>query len=525
MSVSKNQEKYYTDNVLSHTQAINKAQLDDESDDDQLPDLHEDGLLLANAYHNDIEHDKVDKSRYVKETVTYITINSANRTIVPYIDFPEDSLDSTGPEYQDKHIVYPYTYYIEGDEVKVRVTNENFHIWIRVIDSDNGLQLRPAAESTYYDAVIPLGVYRLDDLIDSLTSSFNRIFGTPTTLLPSTSAPIPIPLNPQFTIIGTVNPVVNPDRLQLEIIINDPYKFTAYWVSDTVVWYGSNANSYEIELDIAFTNVKCLRIVDCLIPRSEFIIDSTNNFISVIIYDGQLSIASTTFQLTVGQYTLDNFLINFQNQLNDIVLDMIGYANFFTITRDLVTGLLEIATSSPYKFMLTMVTLPHSEPSAGYRNLYQMLGFPQEAPLIPVKKFTNLINVNGSLQVYSQPNWETSKNIWININGYESIYNSLNRTYYFAQCFVNPPVPDYGGTFDLPSTTLYSFVQSPLPNLRTLKISLFDQYGNPYPFNGLEHQFTLEVTCYYDKVMGADIGSHRGIPDHTSYDGIHKLVV
>ena len=67
---------------------------------------------------------------------------------------------------------------------------------------------------------------------------------------------------------------------------------------------------------------------------------------------------------------------------------------------------------------------------------------------------------------------------------------------------------------------MYLFDQSPLPIFRIVNVQLFDQFGNPYPFNGLEHQFTLEIVSYYDRVMGADIGSHRGISDHRGVDSV-----
>jgi hypothetical protein len=535
-------------------------------DDDHIPegDQMDDDLLLTNAVTENTTQDEIDKTRYLKETKSFINVTSAARCkarpvmhhdAVNHQGFGE-SLISSDNFYANSHIFAPFIIHIHPDipsDVTIHIDVASNHMQFQLIDITDPLtpiQIISSLNHSHFDLFIPIkSAYTLIDLAQTIMMTANNyLFQTAGGQLFNSAEPRHI-----FMVEAYVDPFVNPDRVTIKITCQPNYKFTwTFFVCPSPLMKHAhcddifpNPNGFIIHLNTAYLNVKSIRVISSQMPKTGRIINLLNNGIrfrlidknkpsqnqNIRTKDGKID---WTFFICPGDYTASELAAELELNINNMIFGEAGLSNIFTITANEKKNIFEINTTSPIAFYWEFFF----NPAIRSRNLYQMLGFKENiSSLIGdslgyVTTFSNLIPKNPIIPLGFSPstaviyepfaafNLRKDRILWLQLNDYETIYDTLTQNKYFAMFnLVDDDDDDRCDRFvvDSFSPTAQVFVSSPLPYLSKLEIKFFDENGLPFDFNGIDHLFTLEIVHHLDRFMGSDYSSRRGISDKTSY--------
>jgi hypothetical protein len=482
------------------------------SDIDVFEESH---LFLTNKVKGDNKKNELDSIRLHKVNFSYIEVNSAARNNPPDLTFQEQTLKSTGQIYNSSAILYPYN----ADELP---TIENNRIQFQLKDVKYPLDEVQIANSIYqyeilddlytFNVIFPVtGISTLGELADSIKYSLNQLLylRAGTQLLNSTD-PKHI-----FNVTAHIDQFLNPDKITITITCETNYKFIMTFLDVNNTYTDQvypNSNNYSLYLNTIYYNIKQIRIIDADIPFSDTIINSWNMTVQFSIRDslGNNILDSNgnsiwNYLLELGNYSNDVsvFLQSFEMQINQYIFNQtnnILYAHIFTINYVKNTGEITINCEPNFSFEMEFINYE----GAGARNLYVMLGFKKSSTYLYTKKFTNLVPVNNGGGVYyfapyGKINFAISKIIWININDFETIYDTYTNMYYFNKYPINELLP-----------IEQTYVVSTERSIAKLDISLYDENGLPYNTNNVDHKFTLEIIWYADRFTGMNISSTRG---------------
>lgn len=529
-----------------------------------------DDLLLTNAVTENTVQDEVDKTRYLKETKSYVTINSAARqmSVAEAIEEAASngtftrSLFTTGGKYGVIFSFAPYRIVKTDDNIFIqRITTKNNHIRFRLQDwttPTDIVQVMSPATAENFNVFLPINplrdpLYTLDE--------FQFVLGTSTNLVAATGVPLDHSVDPKhmFSVNVSYNPNINPDRAIIQITCQSNFRYAwdfyslgdlpatptaepipasdAAFVVQTPDANYPFPNSYALDLNKAYTIVKSIRIISSEMPNTDTIITNLNNHITFQLIDTTLppptkenpysqniktkagSIDWEVF-IPAGNYTLAQLVDQMNTQINGMLMGEAGLSNVFTITANEITGVFEIATHIPYAFKWNF----NADPDLLWRNLYQMLGFPLSALNEYSVTFDNQVNVNigqdGHIAFVKRPfkaiMLRKSDVIWLQLNNYETIYDTLTRNNYFCK-FMLDNVENNQFAYNTFTPSVHVFIDAPIPVLSQVDVRLYDEVGMPYNFRGVDHSFTLEITHHIDRLMGTDYSSRRGVNDKSSY--------
>jgi len=413
-----------------------------------------------------------------------------------------------------------------------------------------------------FDVLIPINPsYSLIDLAKSIEINANS------TLFRESNPQLTNSLDPRhmFMIDASIDPHVNPDRVTIKIASQANYKFTwnffvqgalptpiaksipasdAAFVVQNPDAIFPNPNSYAVDLDRAYTNIKSIRVISSEIPNTDTVVNLTNNGMffrlidknkppptpsdpysqNILTKDGSID---WFLYIPPADYTATELAAEIEMGVNNMLFGEAGLSNVFTVTANEKKGTFEINTQLPYAFYWQFLL----NPDLRWRNLHAMLGFPvnfSSATQSYSMSFSNLIPTNpilpsGSplpttvIQVpFAAFSLRKSSIIWLQLNGYETIYDTLTQNKYFAMFTIDSVGPNQIA-YDTFSPTAQVFIASPLTSLTTLDVRFYDETGLPYNFNNVDNAFTLEIVHHLDRFMGADYSSRRGVNDKTSY--------
>ena len=192
----------------------------------------------------------------------------------------------------------------------------------------------------------------------------------------------------------------------------------------------------------------------------------------------------------------------------------------FTLSYNEITGEVEFTTSDPYAFMWNF----NGNPDLYWQNLYDMLGFENSSTSNYTNNFNNLISVNvgtpGNVNFIQQPfkavMLRKSTFVWMQLNNYETIHDSFTDCYFFCGFSLDHTKPNtYAHDTFVPSVQV--FTQIPLSLLSVIDVRMYDELGNPYDFNGIDHSFILEIVHHEDHLVGTGYDAFRNVNDKTSY--------
>jgi hypothetical protein len=557
--------------------------------DPNVPDDEplEDDLLLTNAVTEDTVQDKIDKERYLKEVKSYITINSGARQTtstlpnVPPINENDDikqkeinlfpnSLYSSNGSYRQMMAFAPFKTTLHDDEYVVVISSANNHIRFALqdwTDSTDVVQVKTPKGKIWFDAYLPITgtYYTLTELQSALETYVNAVASQGIPLDNSSDK------NHMFAFNVTYNVTINPDRVTVYITCQTNYKYAwdflvvthasiqaiaepipasdaALVVQDPSVATDASfqfiyptiypyPNSYALDLDRAYKNVKSVRVVWSSIPNTSTVINLRNHHVSFRLIDKTLppptdddpytqnirtseGLLDWDVYLTYGNYTVQELASHMEFMVNNLLFGEVGLKNVFHVSVNTNTGVFEIHTTDPYTFMWDF----NANDNLQWFNLYYMLGYETSAMTFYSNIFDNqiAINVGPDDQVrfirvpFRAIMLRKSLVVWLQLNNYETIYDTMTKNYYFCSFSMGKTKQgEYAINTFTPNVQV--FVDAPIPTLSRIDVRMYDEVGMPYNFNGVNHSFTLEITHHVDRLMGNDYSSRRGVTDKSSY--------
>ena len=263
-----------------------------------------------------------------------------------------------------------------------------------------------------------------------------------------------------------------------------------------------NNNDYVVSLGERYHGIYSIRLIEAVIPNSEYIINDNNNKID-FTYSSTDSSTDYTATLTNGNYTptsSTDLEANIKTAMNAAVGGVISSITYSDLTRKLTfnTG--------------GNVTFNFKTGNNAVNNAAELLGFnPYENKTISSGNTSdNVINVNG-------PNY-----IILNIDADDDELNALSNEHgsgptqglssssatdniYASQVFGKLPLDVTQGNnihFKDEYPIEYIFKRGLKASLNKFKISFYKKYGDnsqKFNFNGQEHQLTFEIQCCLDK--------------------------
>lgn len=528
-------------------------------DDDPIID----NLFLTNAVTEDKIQDGLDKKRDLKVTRSYVTVHSGARQTVSTTNIVTGpTLFTTGPEYVEIYPFAPYTLVVDssGNPLEkdgnffVAITSNNNHIQFSLQDwtvPTSVTQVLNPKFSQVFDVYLPASgtILTLDELQFALQTNIN--------LVASTGKPLDNSSDPRnmFSINVFHHPTVNPDLANIAIQTQTNFQYimtffsygdiestavakpvtasdAAFVVQNTTSIY-PNPNSYALDLNKAYTIVKAIRIISSEIPNSDTIINQNNCHITIRLINRTFPPPTITdpysqnikmkdgsidwnIYLPYGNYTLDQLVAQMDTQINGMFFGETGLVDVFHFSANQTLNTFEITVNDPYAFKWDFNAVDNLK----WRNLYSMLGFRESYTNLYTTKFTNVVSNNMGTYVTNNPYkpimLRKSSIIWLQLNNYATMYDSLTQESYFCK-FTLDNTQSGTYAYNTHTKSVQVFVDLPIPVLSTVDVRMFDELGNPYNFNGIDHSFTLEITHHIDRLKGTDFSSRRGVNDRSSY--------
>lgn len=222
-----------------------------------------------------------------------------------------------------------------------------------------------------------------------------------------------------------------------------------------------NPNSYEIKLDDDINDVVSCKLICMDVPFSTYLINNIHRNIN-------LKIGSTKYvaTLTIGDYTKTALATEIQNSMNSAV----GSAVFTVTYNTLLDNYRFQGISS---FTLDFTNTP---------GMASLLGF-------------NTISYDSSSNIIISPyrmNMDYNSYIIMDIDQFDtikSIDRDLNKSFaILPKQYNNLNISD--------KYKITKYFNPIIPKLMKIRVNMYDKYGNPYDFAGLDHRFELSLTSF-----------------------------
>jgi len=247
--------------------------------------------------------------------------------------------------------------------------------------------------------------------------------------------------------------------------------------------YPSNSN-YQIDLDEEYKNILSVELLSIDIPKTQYLINNTNNVLYFNINGGSTLIAT----VPIGNYTISELLIALK-----LTMDTVS-GEIFTITYSELTN--KITLLSGVSFDLIFSTISYDEindPShlspiytEKTNNIGQILGFPitnnVTVPLSTPYIAPNQYNLNGPTYVI------------LHINEFENLFgkkSSIKKG--FAKIPLDATQSEYKYFKNTQDYHVIKEFSPALAKLGQLNIRFLNYEGGEYDFGGLEHSIVLKI--------------------------------
>lgn len=255
----------------------------------------------------------------------------------------------------------------------------------------------------------------------------------------------------------------------------------------------ANPNNYRVDLERDINDVISIQLVSAEVPKSEYVINASNNKIYFQETNAQVSGGTfLTATLDVGNYTITELKTEIENKM-----DAVGTANY-TVTIDTKTKTLNVSSDLSgvdlFNFLFKGDNEIHgnnNNPRSTYRenSVGPVLGFGRI-------DLTGASNYDGSFQY----NLEGEKYVMLHLRNipmidgisdgvqnafHKIILNTTNDTKYYQE-------GDY---------QIVKKLNSPIKRLNELEVSFRNYNNDLYDFHGLEHSMTFKITSIKGKTI------------------------
>lgn len=280
-------------------------------------------------------------------------------------------------------------------------------------------------------------------------------------------------------------------------------------VQQTKCVNNSEFNRYLFKLDKRYSNIKLIKMVSCVIPIHDYIINTYNNQIVFQIQsNGELLTDNNNqtiweYNIPIGNYDATNLASVMEFDINQLIKSNYSTElDIFQIKVDQLRNKFSILTIDGYTFTWRFVVNGDNE-----RTLYRMLGFEHSSQSTFVDQFTNLHPFN----------LKTNDYLLVKLEGYNTLYDCVTNDRYF-----NLIKQKYSNC----CATTTSIIDQHL-NIETVNeyssgifeyadFKFYDQWGRPLDFMNREFSIVLLVVEYYDQMNGFNSNTRRGVIDNTS---------
>jgi hypothetical protein len=251
----------------------------------------------------------------------------------------------------------------------------------------------------------------------------------------------------------------------------------------------SDPNDYQITINKykQFRNVISVRLIEAMIPNTQYIINNNNKWIDIIL-PGQSDV--TSIELSVGNYTFSTLGKEIEDKLNAVVA-----GTPFTVILENVYTFLTSITHSSSDFTLLFETGPNSECSAAY-----VLGFEK-------KDITSSSNVAVSTYPY---HLNSTKYIDLKIDEIPDLGTTIDiKENIQSQILKRIPMDiDFGKEqYHKPNDANRCYNYFNPIELSKLNIKLFDDSGRIYDSNRIDNYIILELIMLQDEAPD-NLGFH-----------------
>jgi len=231
---------------------------------------------------------------------------------------------------------------------------------------------------------------------------------------------------------------------------------------DTII-YTSNSN-YQIDLDEEYKNILSVELVSIDIPKTQYLINSTNNLLYFKINGFEY-----TATVPIGNYTIDELLVALKSSMDTLS------GNTFTLSKSSLTNKITISVSTS-TFDLQFVDKTNQ--------IGKLLGFLTSSDLEELTTTTapNQYNLNGPTYII------------LHINEFENLFgkkSSIKKG--FAKIPLDATHTEYKYFKNTQDYHVIKEFSPPLAKLAQLNISFLNYEGEEYDFGGLEHSMILKI--------------------------------
>ena len=517
---------------------LEKVKPDDE-------DYDADDLLYTNAILDDTKGDNLDKSRYIQQIVSYINIVSPDNDYINKNIFKNESLYSTGYTYVNNYEFYLNNIGYVDDIYNIAEGNYKYIVF----SVTNGMNIINVTASIDVHENISLFGTVVNTVDQRNMSEDDYIMTIQDEIQMALNSSIINNSNNQitsniFTVSVTKNPNIE-DKFTLitTISVIEPYKFICIFSFDSYISLNTikfTNNDYTINLGKPYKNVKSLKLLSSNFRNTDTVINCYNNLIILKMLNVDTETETEyKYLVPIGNYSVDELLTEIVDGLNLIIFGELIISNYFSYSYNSNTGIIIIeGIDDMYQFNINMnIYINNNRYVSNSRTIWNMLGFidnitlndPINNGVIYYKLITNGItkyNKSGMEYTipYHRPFLGISRNIWISLNDYETIYDvKTNKSYFNKLSFFNISngnlshnnIIGYNKLHiqdlieDANFQDIVTIFPTPIAILDKIHIVLYDEIGTLYNTNNEPHWFILEIVHQVDKLVATDIQSRR----------------
>jgi hypothetical protein len=254
-----------------------------------------------------------------------------------------------------------------------------------------------------------------------------------------------------------------------------------------------NSNNYRVDLERDVNDVISIQLVSAEVPKSEYVINASNNKIYFQELNSQVS-AGTVLEatLSVGNYTITELKTEIETQM-----DAIGTANY-TVTINSKTNTINVSSDlnsvDLFNFLFQGDNEIHgnnNNPRTTYRDnsIGPVIGF-SRTDLSGASNYTGDLQYNLDGEKYVMLHLRNIPMIDGIADGVQNAFhkitlNTTNNTKYYQE-------GDY---------KILKKLNSPIKRLNELEVSFRNYNNDLYDFHGLEHSLTFKVTSIKGKTI------------------------
>jgi hypothetical protein len=230
-------------------------------------------------------------------------------------------------------------------------------------------------------------------------------------------------------------------------------------------------STYDVELDEELEDVTAVEILVMDVPFSTYLINNSNNKLTIVHGTGSQFDQVRTVSITPGDYDGTQFASSVRSAINtqtSMLMDVL-----YNPIQD------NFVFSSTSAFKITLSTFPTS-------NLYKVLGLDQQEH--PSK--LGPPNASGHTNfVWSKYRKDFSDNKYIIMN-VEQISLNVSRNTIINKSLALIPAR-YSALNHFSATPIKKFFNPPIGRLTKLRLSFRDYYGNYYDFQNQDHRLDI----------------------------------